>query len=77
MDGLTPVTECERRGRPTSARLHKKGGKRHDVPADHRAEEALEADNAGRGGRCPRSDAFLAYGGEHAPAVARQVSRTG
>ena len=24
-------------------RLHEKGGKRHDVPAHHRAEEAVEA----------------------------------
>ena len=47
------------------------------MPAHPRAEEDLEADDAGRGGRCPWSDAFLAYGGEHAPAVARQVSRTG
>ena len=31
-------------------RLHEKGGKRHDVPAHHRAEEALEAYLAAAGG---------------------------
>ena len=31
-------------------RLHEKGGKRHDVPAHHRAEEALEAYLAAGGG---------------------------
>ena len=31
-------------------RLHEKGGKRHDVPAHHRAEEAVEAYLAAAGG---------------------------
>ena len=43
---------CFRQGLRGWLRLHEKGGKRHDVPAHHRAEEALEPLEGDRAGQC-------------------------
>jgi integrase/recombinase XerD len=37
------VKDCYSQGRRAWLRLHEKGGKRHDVPAHHKAEEYLDA----------------------------------
>ena len=48
-----------RQGTPrVAARLHEKGGKRHDVPAHHRAEEAVEAYLAAGGGDDAKAPLF-------------------